>query len=252
MPNVVIGFTATRWRYCDRVDAPDDAAATLRALAALDDPSRRRLYEVVRSAKVPLTREQAAVAVGISRKLAAFHLDKLVAAGLLEAGYDPARRPHALGRPPKTYRPSTLHVRISIPERRPEALAELLLDAIASARPGESPKSAALRAAGEAGRRVGTGVRDEDRPGRLGAERALTVAATVLRARGFEPTRESSTCVRLLNCPFRPLTEHAADLVCGVNERFMTGLLNGLEARTVQAVLTPGPDRCCIELRALT
>ena len=64
--------------------------------------------------------------------------------------------------------------------------------------------------------------------------------------------RASPTCVRLLNCPFQPLAEHAADLVCGVNERFMTGLLNGLEARTVQAVLSPGAGRCCVELRSLT
>ena len=64
----------------------------------------RALYAYVRSAAAPVTREAAAEAVGISRKLAAFHLDKLVEAGLLEAGTRTAqrapRRPGAQGVPP--------------------------------------------------------------------------------------------------------------------------------------------------------
>ena len=69
------------------------------AIAALDDDVRRALYEHVRAAGVPVTREEAATAVGISRKLAAFHLDKLVELGVLRvrvrAGDRPAGGPGA-------------------------------------------------------------------------------------------------------------------------------------------------------------
>src|SRR3954470_17350952 len=64
--------------------------AALAAIAALDDDVRRALYEHVRAAGVPVTREGAANAVGISRKLAAFHLDKLVELGVLRSGFGPA------------------------------------------------------------------------------------------------------------------------------------------------------------------
>src|SRR4051794_10388277 len=100
----------------------------VRAVAALADPSRQALYALVRDAIEPVTRERAAAALGISRKLAAFHLDKLVEAGLLVADYSPSSRTQRLGRVPKAYRRADVDVQISIPERQSTALAELLLD----------------------------------------------------------------------------------------------------------------------------
>ena len=54
-------------------------------VGALDDDLRRRMYAYCRRAGHSVTRDEAAAHVGISRKLAAFHLDKLVDAGLLWA-----------------------------------------------------------------------------------------------------------------------------------------------------------------------
>jgi predicted ArsR family transcriptional regulator len=71
------------------------------AIALLADELRQRLYRFIAAQPHPVTRDQAAAAVGISRKLAAFHLDKLVAAGLPEAVTPhPASRRHGLGRAP--------------------------------------------------------------------------------------------------------------------------------------------------------
>ena len=53
--------------------AADPGAPAVRAVALLGDEVRHRLYEFVRAARGPVTREQAATATGISRKLAAFH-----------------------------------------------------------------------------------------------------------------------------------------------------------------------------------
>lgn len=250
MPRWLAIITCSICRYRDQVSDGTGDADVLRVLAVLDDPSRRALYEAVRAAERPVTREQAASAVGISAKLAAFHLDKLVAAGLLVATYDAAARRRTLGRTPKAYRPSTLELRFSLPERRPEALAELLVAAVTSARPDEAPRHAALRAAQDAGQRLGAHIRTKQRPGRLGAERALAILEGVLRERGFEPARIAPTCVRLRNCPYQPLATQATELVCGMNQQFVTGLLRGLQAKSLRAVLAPGPDACCVELRA--
>ena len=53
----------------------------------LDEPTRRALYDWVVRAGRGVGRDEAASGVGVSRALAAFHLDRLVAAGLLEAEY---------------------------------------------------------------------------------------------------------------------------------------------------------------------
>ena len=160
------------------------ADAAVQAVAALEDPSRRALYRFLRGSAQPVTREQAAAAIGISRKLAAFHLDKLVDAGLLVAAYDRAARTRTLGRAPKAYRPADIQVSISIPERHPGELAELLIDAVLSAKPDETPRSAVLRVAEQHGRALGDDARAAGRPGRLGPERALTLAEATLRSRG--------------------------------------------------------------------
>ena len=86
-------------------------------VTALVDPSRRALFDYVRRAGRPVSREAAADAVGISRSLAAFHLDRLVDAGLLRATYAaPAGQPR--GRPPKVYEATDEDVVLTVPDRR--------------------------------------------------------------------------------------------------------------------------------------
>jgi len=222
------------------VDQEDDPA--IRAVAALDEPSRRGMYAYIRSVRRPVTRDEAAAAVGISRKLAAFHLDKLVEAGVLLARSAP--RPGRVGRAPKVYEPSALDIQVRIPPRSHDLLADILIDA---ALPEPAP---ALQAAHTRGEAIGAAERTRARPGRLGSERALTHTAELLARHGFEPTRESPTCLRLRNCPFHPLAERATELVCGMNQAFLTGLLTGLGATKVQAILAPRAGECCVELRA--
>lgn len=235
----------------DPADLPADGSS-LRAIAALHDDTRRALYAYLRSARRPVTREQAAASLGISRKLAGFHLDRLEEAGLVSSGYDPAHRSRTLGRTPKIYRPADLDITVTIPTRQPAVLAEMLIEAITTAQPDESPRGAAERVAAERGRQLGEATRTATRPGRLGSERALTLAETLLRAHGYEPTRESPTAVRLRNCPFHPLAAAAPDLVCQLNHRMLSAFLDGLQAGTIRAVLTPRAGECCVELRAAT
>jgi predicted ArsR family transcriptional regulator len=234
------------------VDLP--TAQTVAAVAALGDESRRRMYEVIRGAVHPVTRDQAAAAVGISRKLAAFHLDKLVEVGLLDvevAGPGAVRR---VGRRPKVYRASEAPVRVSIPSRCPDLLVGILVEALDTAEdeaPDDRSRSRTDRVAAVArrrGRELGAAERDRTRPGRLGVERALTTVGTVLTALGFEPRRERPTELSLRNCPFHPHAAAAPQLVCGLNHALVSGLLEGLQADTVTATLAPRTGECCVRL----
>jgi predicted ArsR family transcriptional regulator len=222
----------------------------IRAIAALDDDLRWGMYEFIRAARRPVTRDEAAAAVGISRKLAAFHLDKLVDAGVLRAQYQQASGVRRPGRVPKVYEPSAMDIRVSIPPRSHDVLAGILMDAVAGQDSGESARDAVGRAARMRGERIGAAERQRARPGRLGAERALSLASTLLAEQGFEPARESPGRLRLRNCPFHPLTTAAPGLVCGLNHAFISGMMDGLEASGVDAVLDPRAGECCVELRA--
>lgn len=244
-------------RYGGQVDPTQDAEAapvapmalsSLTAVAALTDESRRRMYGFIRRARRPINREEAAASIGISRELAAFHLEKLVEVGLLRATYEPLGGVRKPGRKPKVYEPTEATVRISIPGRQHDLLAEILLDAILGHVTGASAQRDALRVAGERGMDVGAAERERLRPGRLSAERALTLAANVLARYGFEPDREHPTRVRLRNCPFHPLAAKAPEFVCGINHAFLTGFLAGLRVTTVRALLAPHPPECCVQL----
>ena len=226
------------------------ADRSVRAVAALDDRLRRQMYAFIRDARRPVTREEVAVATGISRKLAAFHLDKLVEVGLLRSRYEPAGGIRRVGRAPKVYEPAGPGVRVSIPARHYEFLAAVLIDAVLSEDGGETARQAALRVARGRGEEAGARVREQARPGRLGAERALSLAEAALRQWGLEPARDGHGGIRLGNCPFHPLAGKAPAVVCGINHRFLAGFLEGLQAPAVRAALAgPRAGECCVELQ---
>ncbi|MYS88820.1 transcriptional regulator [Streptomyces sp. SID5464] len=224
------------------------ADAAIDSVSVLGEDSRRRMFAFIRRARRAVTRDEAAASVGISRKLAAFHLDKLVDAGLLRARYETPGGIRKVGRQPKVYEPTDTQLTVSIPDRRHELLADLLLDAVLTEGTDENAAQAAVRTAGQRGRQMGEAERDRTRPGRLGAERGLTACESMLDEHGYEPVRETPTHLRLRNCPFHPLAAKAPDLVCGMNHAFLTGYLDGLRIGGVQAVLAPRPGECCVRL----
>jgi len=202
-------------------------------LTVLADRSRRALYDHVRRAGHPVTREDAADATGISRSLAAFHLDKLVEVGLLAARYEsPSGQPRGRGRTPKVYEPSGDGLSVTLPERRYELIAEILADAVA-----DDPTEAAGAARRQAYRRGQA----------LGAELGPTgeLIPTLLDL-GFEPADDAGRVV-LHNCPFHALAVRHTELVCGLNHAFLSGLVDGL-AVDADARLAPNPGGCCVQL----
>jgi predicted ArsR family transcriptional regulator len=93
---------------------------------------------------------------------------------------------------------------------------------------------------------------EEHRMRRLGPERSLAAAADVLGGLGFEPAAspEDRQTMVLRNCPFHAVVNVATELVCGLNQAFMAGVLEGLGASKVVPVLDPAEGRCCVLLSA--
>ncbi len=221
------------------------------AVHLLAEPTRRRLFEAVRSAHEPVTRDQAAAAAGIGRRLAAFHLDQLADAGLLDVDYarPPGRRGPGAGRPAKRYRSTPGDVTVSLPGRRYDLVARVLAAGIrdADAAGSGDARLCVLEAAVEEGRRVGA----LRRPGgRISRAQTVACAKAALDDLGYEPSADDAGGkVHLRNCPFHAVVDVAPQLVCGVNERFVTGLLHGLDGHPgVTATLQPSPPDCCVVL----
>src|SRR3954470_23236620 len=144
----------------------------------LTEPTRRSIYDAVRARRGPMTRDEVAAATGISRRLAAFHLDLLAEGGLMSVDYArPAGRrggPGA-GRPAKHYQVVPVEVEVSLPPRRYDIAARVLARAVAESAEG-SAHDRAVAIAKEEGRRVG-GLRRSGR--RMSAGRTLDTAVDV-------------------------------------------------------------------------
>ena len=222
------------------------------AVALLDEPKRRRLYELVSSAGGPVGRDEAAAALGISRELAAFHLDRLVEAGLLTAEYRRlgVRRGPGAGRPAKLYRRAQGELSVSLPRRDYERAAEVFAEALEQL--GDGPVSDAIAAAARArGQEAGTAARAQVRegPARRGPAERLVAALTDA---GYEPEPDpSGGTIRLRNCPFHALVAAHRELTCGMNLAWAQGLLAGLGEQAVGARLAPSSGFCCVVFEPL-
>ncbi|WP_042421421.1 helix-turn-helix transcriptional regulator [Streptacidiphilus anmyonensis] len=219
-------------------DAEDEA---LTALGALGDPVRRRLYRFAAAAPDAVGRDAAAEAAGISRSLAAFHLDRLVEAGLLETVFRrlSGRSGPGAGRPAKLYRRAGREHTLSLPPRAYDTAGRLLAEAVERAGLDRELQAVARE---------------------RGAEQATGDPVGTLRAHGYEPFRDQGEqgkageaggeeVVRLRNCPFHALAEEFPALVCGMNLALVKGLVEGCDGWSAE--MSPGPGRCCVALRRL-
>jgi predicted ArsR family transcriptional regulator len=228
---------------------PSDIDQQLTGLAGLGDPLRRALYRYVVERGAPVSRDAAARAVGISRPLAAYHLDKLVDDGLLDARYQHrgARRGPGAGRPAKHYVRADRQIELSLPTRDYAALAELLASAI-EADPSGSAQTAVNRTASAFGAELGAEAAKRKEPdGSPGT--VLAAVRQALAARGYEPYDDPDGTIRLRNCPFDRIAAHHRDLVCGANLAMLQSLTDHLGGDPpVRAVLDPQPGPCCVAL----
>jgi predicted ArsR family transcriptional regulator len=202
------------------------------AIGLLHEPVRRAVYEYVAAQPGPVGRDSVAEAVGVGRTLAAFHLDKLAAGGLLTVSF--ARRPGRTGpragRPAKLYRRTPDELSISVPPREYRTLAGILAEALEDAGADAEARAAAHR----------RGVARAPAPdGDL-----LDHLATL----GYEPVPDGAD-IRLRNCPFGAVAHEFPPLVCGLNLAYIRGMLAGAGCAEDAARLDARPDGCCVAIR---
>ncbi|HET6533228.1 MAG TPA: transcriptional regulator [Actinoplanes sp.] len=218
--------------------APSALPDRVAALAALDDPVRRAVFDLVARARTAVGRDAAAAALGVSRRVAAAHLDRLAEQGLLVVEYrrPPGRSGPGAGRPAKLYRRADEEVVVSVPERHYDVVGGLLAGAVTESIDTGAPVQEVLhRRAYDAGTAIGAAADDlPDALARAGYEPRQ-------RERGDGP-------LVLANCPFHRIAQQFTALVCGVNLQFLRGVADGAGDTAYRVELDPGPGRCCVRL----
>lgn len=219
----------------------------IESVALLGEPNRLRLYDLVVASPEAVGRDDAAEALGMSRELAAFHLDRLVEGGLLATEYRrrSGRTGPGAGRPAKLYRRGDHEVEVSLPPRHYDLAADVMATALDRLAPGPATDAVA-EVAHERGLEVGQAARRRAGP-RPGWRRLQAELLALLRGSGYEPETEGPTgrvCLR--NCPYDALVSEHRDLTCGMNLAWAEGVVDGLGAATLRPTLEPEPGSCCV------
>jgi predicted ArsR family transcriptional regulator len=203
-------------------------------IGLLSEPVRRRLYELVARAGTPVDRDTAAERLGIGRPLAAFHLDRLVKAGLLGVEYRrrSGRTGPGAGRPAKFYvRQIDQEISVDLPPRSYDMAAEILASGVERA---ETARAAVLAAARERGRTMAA------------AAEASGGLLPMLETQGYEPFVDDDGAVRLRNCPFHALVDEHRDLTCAMNHALLDGAAMAVAESGYRAVADPREGLCCV------
>jgi len=221
-------------------------AERLEALAALREPIRRRLYGYVVQRPATVSRDEAAKALGVSRAMAAFHLDKLVELGLLRAEYRrlSGRTGRGAGRPSKLYRRSRREFSVILPERNHELLARQLAEKATLSRAVPATDGVAHRY----GRSLGARARKRISGGGATPQRLSRCVSDFLEDLGFEPFIAGTGDTRARNCPFDPLSRRYPSVVCQTAIEIVVGVIEGVGATPLEATRDERPDRCCVVL----
>lgn len=225
----------------------DDAfAQRVTRLGALADPLRRRLYRYVAEQPDAVSRDQAADVVEVPRHTAKFHLDRLVAEGLLVTEFRrlTGRTGPGAGRPAKLYRRSSREVTVSVPSRRYDLAGQVLADAVERCLGGTPMATAVSEASDNAARIVVEATPSTD-------ARELSRIGDVLATLGYEPRVEQdgeTGELVLANCPYDRLANDHRDLVCGMNRQFVDAVARRLGCDGVEARLDPDESRCCVRV----
>lgn len=202
-------------------------------LSLLAEPTRRRIYDYVIEQARPVGRDEAADALRLTRSLAAFHLDRLAGAGLLEVEYQRLghRRGPGAGRPAKLYRRAAREVEVAAPPRSYRLAAEVFADALAAGGDDEVLDNAARHRGLQVGREA--------------RSRGLRSANGLMALLGYMPVREADGTLRARNCPFHLVAERQLEVTCGMNVAFLGGALDGAKVKG-SARLEPRPEHCCV------
>jgi predicted ArsR family transcriptional regulator len=223
-----------------------EAADDLAAVALLAEPVRQRLYLYLRERHEPVGREEAARHAGIAVKLAAFHLDRMADAGLLEVEYRrlSGRVGPGAGRPAKLYSVSSRSFSVVIPQTRYALAASMMATALSAGSSGAASADSLQDVATSVGERLGDDIRRQART--KGARREAVERK--LKQLGYEPRVQESGELTLRNCIFSELSMSHRELVCPMNAAFVAGLLGGARLRSLHVERRMAEPTCCVRI----
>jgi predicted ArsR family transcriptional regulator len=213
-----------------------------RADDALAQPTRARLFEMLRDLRRPASTEELAERLALHPNGVRVHLARLREAGLVVR----ERSPRAPGRPRDMW--------LIAPDAQPAGepptgyanLGRWLARVI-------SPSRRTLRAVEEEGRQIGRDLAPETAGDPVPAETRMHAQLVTL---GFQPRREvesgGALTYRLCNCPYREAVHENQAVVCTLHLGITRGLLEAIAPETELTGFVPhDPDTagCLIELR---
>lgn len=221
-------------------------AADLMAVELLAEPTRQQLYLYMRERQQPVGREEAARDTGIKPRLAAFHLDRMAEAGLLDVEYRrlSGRVGPGAGRPAKVYSLSSRSFSVEIPQTRYALAASMMATALSADGTGRNAIKSLQEVAASVGESLGEEIR---RQARTKAAK-LQAVQNKLKQLGYEPQVQESGEWTLRNCIFAELSTSHRDIVCPMNAALVTGLLGGAHLQSLRVERRTARPGCCVSL----
>lgn len=224
-------------------------------IALLSSPVRRAIVDHLANWFEPdvgvgmpagLTAAELAEVLGLHMTTARFHLDQLVAGGLVQASFVK----HGVGRPRKVYRLAAGSLQVEDDEHAMGVLTELLAESFGATATGAplTPFDAGRRWAEQ-----NVAPTAEGAPAASPGAWLTTIGrlVDVLRSWGYTPRLSTSGGGRtveldLVHCPFLDLARSHPAVVCGIHRGLIAGTLEQLGEPGAEVSLEPfvGPHRC--------
>jgi predicted ArsR family transcriptional regulator len=217
-------------------------------LRVADGSSRAGVLSVLRERRDLVRVEELAEAVGLSLSAVRFHLDRLIADGLVRTAKEPRLTP---GRPRVVYQ--------AVPEEAvDDAAAYRRLASLLATELAEHGGAGAAEHAGQVWARQTLPTQSRARAELAapdGAPDSLVDVLSVLDNGGFSPrVIEAGWAIELNRCPFSDLMPEQSDVVCALHRGLMQSIPEIAGART-QVRLEPVPDAsgpCVVRFRRST
>ena len=221
-------------------------AADVMAVALLAEPTRQQLYLYMRDRQEPVGREEAARDTGIKPRLAAFHLDRMAEAGLLEVEFRrlSGRVGPGAGRPAKVYSLSSRSFSVEIPQTRYALAASMMATALSGGGQAADGAESLRNVATAVGKRLGDEIR---RRTRAKAARLEAVQGQLTQL-GYEPQVQQTGEWTMRNCIFAELSVSHRELICPMNAAFLTGLVGGAHLPSLHVERRMTRTACCVQL----
>jgi predicted ArsR family transcriptional regulator len=194
------------------------------ALAGIAQPELREIVLFARARTQPVSADDVAAHFGIHRSVARGRLERLAAAGLLEASFErrTGRSGPGAGRPAKVYGVPPETAALEFPQRHYEQLVGHLVAAL----PDDEREQALTRVGDEFARDLAESVQlGRANDVRTAAERACAALGRLGFQASVAEASEEQVTITTATCPLRPLV--VADPAAAAIDRGMwTGLVN--------------------------